>query len=66
MSLKSAICLLVSSLVVGCASMGSKYTSDYCRVETGTPCSALSGDGFCQPCPETQLHEASADSSPVR
>ena len=66
MSLKSAIYLLVSSLVVGCANTGSQYTSDYCRVETGTPCSALSGDGFCQPCPQGRLHEARADSSPVR
>jgi hypothetical protein len=58
MSRKSAVCLLVSSLVVGCANVSPQYTSDYCRVGVGTPCSALSGDGFCQPCPETQLHEA--------
>jgi hypothetical protein len=66
MSRKSAICLLVSSLVVGCANMDpQQYSSDYCRVETGAPCSALSGDGFCQPCPET-LHEARSDSPSVR
>jgi len=63
---KSTICLLVSSLVVGCANVSPQYTSDYCRVDVGTPCSALSGDGFCQPCPETQLHEARGDTSPVR
>ncbi len=55
-----AMCLLLSSLAAGCANVSPQYASDYCRVESGTPCSALAGDGFCQPCPETQLRENAA------
>ena len=46
-----AILLVVLSAVAGCANVSSRYAEDYRRVGTGTPCSALSGDGFCQPCP---------------
>lgn len=57
MSLQWAICLMLSGLAAGCANVGSRYASDYCRVGDGTPCSALSGDGVCQPCPDGGLRE---------
>jgi hypothetical protein len=50
MSRKSLICLLLTILVAGCAA-SPRYAADYCRVGTDTPCAALAGDGFCQPCP---------------
>ena len=66
MSRKSLVCLLVSSLLAGCANLSPQLASEYCRVDGGSPCSALSGDGFCQPCPEAQMHEASGGTTPVR
>lgn len=60
MSLKCIVGgILVMSFAAGCAAVSPRYATDYCRVGDGTPCSALSGDGFCQPCPASQLREAS-------
>ncbi len=60
MSRVVTLCLLLAG-VSGCAGMGAGYASDYCRIDQGTPCSQLAGDGFCQPCPEAGFRQAQGE-----
>ena len=49
---KLAFALLVITSVSSCAQMSTKLAaSQYCLVQGGGPCSQMSGDGFCEPCP---------------
>ncbi len=50
--LRLAVLLAVAiGLVSGCAS--TRLAAQYCQVPQGAPCSPVTGDGSCQPCPET-------------
>jgi hypothetical protein len=40
----------------GCTQLRSKgAASQYCLVESDTPCAQVDGDGACQPCSESSL-----------
>jgi hypothetical protein len=49
---KVAVVALVLTSICSCAQMNPRLaSSQYCLVQSGSPCSPMSGDGFCQPCP---------------
>jgi hypothetical protein len=60
MSRMFALCVLLVGLQSGCAAMKPAYASQYCLTTNGGPCEQMAGDGFCQPCPDAQPHQAGA------
>jgi hypothetical protein len=62
------VCVLIGGAATGCASLGSNTTAaaGYCLTESGLACSALEGDGDCQPCPMSSANARSLSAgSPV-
>lgn len=61
-----ALCLLLGGLAAGCASENPEYAATYCLVGRSTPCSQMTGDGFCQPCPAVGFRQAEGEVPTVR
>ena len=47
----AALLAVAIGLVSGCAS--TRLAAQYCQVPRDVPCTQVTGDGSCQPCPET-------------
>ena len=58
------VCVLIGGAATGCASLGSNTTAtNYCLTESGLGCSALEGDGDCQPCPMSSANAGTLTAS---